>query len=397
METVDLSYSSDSGATWIPISAGVPASQKPYFWDLPPISSERCLVRVGDSSRQTTADTSDGVFTVADFTARALHFGGDDIVTIHDIPSIDPKKITVECWAKFTNLENIGEEAGTYPFTQHVIYQEEVSDESAFSIDYYIYDGTRYLAFRFGRRSWNTAVAKYANPPLTPDTWHHLAGTFDGSIVTLYLDGRKIAHDYEDWFRISSHPVLFLGHNFSGEIDEVRLWNCVRTEEQIRETMLSEIDGLPGLTSVWHLRGEDRQVILDSTGKANGYLGSSPNGDIRDPLWVESGSPISISMDISGDGEHPAAFALFQNTPNPFNPSTEISFSLTSRGAVTLSVYTAAGQKVRELVSGVRERGVHTCLWDGTDGNGVPVASGIYLYRLEAGRNTAVRKMVLMK
>jgi hypothetical protein len=397
METVDLSYSTDSGTTWNVIAAGVPASRKLYFWDLPQISSERCLVRVANSARLSTADVSDGVFTVADFPVRALSFSGKEIVTIPAIPIPSPKLITIECWAKFTNLENIGEQEGIFPFTQHLIYQEEVRDESAFSIDYYMYDGTRYLSFRFGRRTWNTAEAKCVNPPLIPNTWHHLAGKFDGKSIALYLDGREIAYATEDWFTISQHPVLFFGQNFSGEIDEVRLWSCAKIAEQIRETMGRELDSAPGLASVWHLRGEDKQVILDSAGKANGYLGSSPDGDIQDPLWTEEGSPISILTDVSDMRERPAVFALFQNTPNPFNPSTEISFSLPSREQVTLTVYSADGQKVLVLVSGVLDRGLHSFLWDGVDGSGVPVASGIYLYRLEAGRNIAVRKMALVK
>ncbi len=93
----------------------------------------------------------------------------------------------------------------------------------------------------------------------------------------------------------------------------------------------------------------------------------------------------------------PAAFALAQNYPNPFNPSTTIHFDVPQTGDVTLSIYNLRGQLVRTLVSGVVAAGRHQILWDGADERGVHVASGIYLYRLQADGFTAIRKLVLTK
>ncbi len=89
--------------------------------------------------------------------------------------------------------------------------------------------------------------------------------------------------------------------------------------------------------------------------------------------------------------------SLGQNTPNPFNPTTLISFTLPARERVTVSVYDASGRLVRTLVDDVRGVGSHDVEWDGRDNAGVTVGSGVYFYRLTAGKYTESRKMVMLK
>ncbi|MCK4545901.1 MAG: T9SS type A sorting domain-containing protein [Candidatus Eisenbacteria sp.] len=88
---------------------------------------------------------------------------------------------------------------------------------------------------------------------------------------------------------------------------------------------------------------------------------------------------------------------LAQNTPNPFNPDTEIRFSVPARGHVRLNVYNVRGQTVRMLANGVRETGEHAVHWDGLDNAGHSVASGVYFCTLETGGFVATRKMVLLR
>lgn len=85
------------------------------------------------------------------------------------------------------------------------------------------------------------------------------------------------------------------------------------------------------------------------------------------------------------------------NFPNPFNPSTTISYRLPQAAEVELTIYNVLGQQVRALVKGQREAGNHQVVWDGRNDAGAKVGSGIYIYRFEAGEYRKVNKVILMK
>ena len=91
--------------------------------------------------------------------------------------------------------------------------------------------------------------------------------------------------------------------------------------------------------------------------------------------------------------------SLHQNFPNPFNPSTTISFLTKELTENTeLAIYNMKGQKVKQLVSDKLSAGQHSVIWNGTDDSGKPVSSGVYFYKLKVGANyTHTRKMILMK
>ena len=97
-----------------------------------------------------------------------------------------------------------------------------------------------------------------------------------------------------------------------------------------------------------------------------------------------------------GNFHVPGMFTLNQNFPNPFNPETVISFSLDKPADVTLSVYDILGRTVTTLYQGYLATGQHQFRWNGTDGNGQGVASGVYFYRLSSDQISLTRKMTLM-
>jgi hypothetical protein len=88
----------------------------------------------------------------------------------------------------------------------------------------------------------------------------------------------------------------------------------------------------------------------------------------------------------------PTEYSLDQNYPNPFNPYTTIQFGLPKAGHVKLALYNILGQRVARLIDGYRQAGYHEVTWDAS-----MLASGIYLYRIEAGDFITVRKMVFVK
>ncbi len=85
------------------------------------------------------------------------------------------------------------------------------------------------------------------------------------------------------------------------------------------------------------------------------------------------------------------------NYPNPFNPTTTISFSLPNEQEIELSIYNIKGQQVKTLYSGIADEGEHTIIWSGKDLNDKTVSSGIYFYKLKTNNKELTRKMLLMK
>ena len=92
-----------------------------------------------------------------------------------------------------------------------------------------------------------------------------------------------------------------------------------------------------------------------------------------------------------------AMIQLGQNFPNPFNPSTDISFSLPSRQHAVLQVFDTRGRVVRTLLNAAAGPGTETIRWDGHNAQGQMVPSGLYFYRLDSGESSQVRKMVMVK
>ena len=117
-------------------------------------------------------------------------------------------------------------------------------------------------------------------------------------------------------------------------------------------------------------------------------------------LVVEPGQGSIIG--VGGEETAVTEFALLQNFPNPFNPSTTIRYAVpgTRSGEtvpVTLVVYDILGQEIKTLVAETQSPGLHTVAWDGTDNSGRRVSSGVYIYRLTAGSYSSSMRMVLMK
>ncbi|MCK5158012.1 MAG: T9SS type A sorting domain-containing protein, partial [Candidatus Heimdallarchaeota archaeon] len=92
-----------------------------------------------------------------------------------------------------------------------------------------------------------------------------------------------------------------------------------------------------------------------------------------------------------------AATKLNGNYPNPFNPVTNIAYSIRETGKVTLQVYNIKGQLVKTLVNDVRETGNYTVTWNGRDNSNKTVASGVYFYKMKAQNYNNTKKMILMK
>lgn len=90
-------------------------------------------------------------------------------------------------------------------------------------------------------------------------------------------------------------------------------------------------------------------------------------------------------------------FALLQNFPNPFNPTTTIEYQMPKPGNVSIRVFDITGRLVRVLVNEEQGAGIHRIQWDSKNGHGQAVASGIYVYEIRSDNFVTSRKMLLLK
>ena len=93
----------------------------------------------------------------------------------------------------------------------------------------------------------------------------------------------------------------------------------------------------------------------------------------------------------------PDEFALHQNFPNPFNPTTNIQYDLPNEEFVNIVIFDVMGRNIRSLINEKKSAGYHRIQWDAKNDFGEPVSAGMYIYIIRAGENRAVKKMVLLK
>jgi Secretion system C-terminal sorting domain len=149
------------------------------------------------------------------------------------------------------------------------------------------------------------------------------------------------------------------------------------------------LDSLTSYPDSVRLRIKATGGVTSGSYTVNVY-GKGPNGT---PVHLRTialtVTPVGLS---SNQNEVPDEFYLYQNFPNPFNPTTMIRFDIAKAGLVTLSVYDVTGKKVTELINENLHAGKHSI-----DFNAANISSGVYFYKIDAPGFTSIKKMMLMK
>lgn len=192
---------------------------------------------------------------------------------------------------------------------------------------------------------------------------------------------------------VSDDVKLVLDHRYYVEYDN----DICSVELSTNGSYWTEVAAFSGKIDFWHPEVVEITEYTDSYVYLRFRLHSDDS--LNDPGWKidNIGIIATTGADSSYPEVPPFVTTLYQNSPNPFNPSTAIRFSLEVSGNVLLAVYNLKGQLVRTLVQENLDTGLHTFVWDGTDNSAKPAASGIYFYRLQAENYQKIRKMVLFK
>jgi len=143
-------------------------------------------------------------------------------------------------------------------------------------------------------------------------------------------------------------------------------------------------------------------AVIEVTFEASQYFTGTTEITVDDVVigdYEGNGYPVETEGAVlmsNGSGSLPNAYALYQNSPNPFNPETTIKAVMQEAGQYSLTIFAINGEKIREYRD-YSAAGEISIRWDGHNDNGEQVASGIYLYRFQAGNFSETKKMVLLK
>ncbi len=235
---------------------------------------------------------------------------------------------------------------------------------------------------------------------ITLDEWQHVAVTYDGvSGVRMWIDGAEqtVTYTVAPTGNLGANGAVTIGNiagllnrTFEGSLDEVRLWNLARSEAEIQGSKDAVLSGSEsGLVGYWNLDEGNGQTAADGSP-------SGGNGAIADAAWVQGVilNPTSVDGDDDiWDNTGPR----LANAPNPFGRATSIALTLPRAADVLVTIHDVAGRVVRQLVHEQMTEGIHTFQWDGRNGAGRSVATGIYFCRVTSEHGGATRKMVLLR
>ncbi len=217
-----------------------------------------------------------------------------------------------------------------------------------------------------------------------------IASRYDGNLVVVWQSRTQDGSGYGIYgqrFTAGTVPVVFSGLSADVVGGSVRLRWDIDSDEPVSELAVlreSRDGGYPVAVTI----PDGSRSYQDTPDRPGTYTYSVV-------AKSESGNEYR-SRDVTVSVVS-AVVELFQNHPNPFNPSTLIVYQLDEERQVDLAVYDVRGARVAVLVSEIKAAGKHEVLWDGRNTGGATVGSGVYFYRLKSGKNVITRRMLLLK
>lgn len=352
VESICIEYSSDGGDTWQLIVDGVDASAGSYQWTLPGDLTDNCVVRVTASDDGSLSDTSNGTFTVSYPFVRIIspnggeRWAGDSIYTVR--------------W----NV--LGCNIGTLSFS---------------------YDGGTNWTVANDAVDLSRGFVKWHTPNIVSDnclislTDNHDQSITDSSDAPFSLTEAYLMilspNGNEELFTSDYTIIIWESHGFdtidiSFSVDGGESWNLLKNGYNAN---IGEYSWDPP-----NINTRECLIRICSTT-------DSAKEDVSDDVFVLVNN---VQTDV--DEVLPEEFTVYQNSPNPFNPSTNISFMLPDGDYTEVQIFNINGQVVDTIVNEWCDVGRHSVTWDASN-----QAAGMYFYRVSSGVNAKVMKMVLVK
>ncbi len=207
----------------------------------------------------------------------------------------------------------------------------------------------------------NYSIESKINKWSSDSSWHHIVITYDtNNVVQIF-------------------------------IDNIRQLNLFKNSDSTIVSEFQLIETIPTFKiASRHNHNYDYKVIVDDICIYNRELSQIE----IDSLFHDGDWPTDIN-ELSESNV--SVFELYPNFPNPFNPTTEIKYSIKKIGNVKINIFNSLGQKVKTLLDKVQSTGTHEVAWDATDDYGNNVSSGTYFYQIQAGKYIQTKRMIYLQ
>jgi len=264
-----------------------------------------------------------------------------------------------------------------------------------------VYQSAAYILVGAGTVTFNDNASAFSNWT-TNGTWNITTAQFNSSPSSFtdspggnYGNNINTAMTLSTAINVSSTPVVYLSfyHRYATEAGYDFCYVEVSSDNG---TNWQQVASYNGTMTTW------TQQTFDITSMAGAstqlkirFRLTSDAGQTGDGWYIDDVKLTNYCgnlVGINGNNNIPLRFALEQNYPNPFNPATVIKYQLPKSSNVKIRVFDLLGQEVAKLVDGNIEAGYHQVEFNGSD-----LASGLYLYKIEADGFTDVKKMMLVK
>ena len=205
-----------------------------------------------------------------------------------------------------------------------------------------------------------------------------------------------------EWLVVANHKAMYKG---VGTINGAGNYGFMLNAIDEELTPSTDVDLFR--IKIWDKDNNDTTVYDNQMGDADDADATIEIGGGNIKIHQEpEAAPTHPSLAITGGASLPSnipkKFRLLPNYPNPFNPETWVPYELAADTSVTICIYNVNGQLVRQLDLGPKQAGSYigrekAAHWDGKDGAGQMVSSGVYYYQIKAGDFSALRKTVIAK
>ncbi len=234
--------------------------------------------------------------------------------------------------------------------------------------------------WRTGYASANDSVHWTKHPSMAPVIDKGAAGEWDadGPIADCVI---KASNDYHVWYENNADTQIGYAVSHDGIT-----WN-----KSLANPVLSPTPGTwdqGGVEWAWMIRSGKKHFLYYASKGAVTSIGLAIDSTTEFPDTTNQ----TLDTGIPNYSEAPRTYALSQNFPNPFNPTTNFEFRIAEFGFVSLKVYDLLGREVATLVKELKQAGTHHLQWDASR-----LSSGVYFYRLQSGSFVETRKLVLLR